>query len=136
VLACWAYTGRISPRWFYLVLLATGIPAVITQDLRGITTVSTAGIIYYVGVTNRLTTWLSGPVFQFFGKISYSMYLIHMATGILAVNVLWKFVEPTPANALLLAPVALIGCILGSILLYTLIERPSVAISQRLKKPK
>ena len=134
VLVCWAYTKRISPRWLYLTMLGIGIPALLTNDIRGMAVVATAGTIYYVGVTNRFTTWLSGPIIQFFGRISYSLYLIHIAAGISIVNLVWKYVEHTPTNALLLVPLGIASAIAGSLLLHTLFERPSIAVSQRLKK--
>lgn len=134
VLTCWTFTRRISPRWFYLAMLCTGIPAILSNDVRGIAVVVTAGTIYYVAITRRLTTWLSGPAIQFLGKISYSLYLIHLAAGIFIVNLAWKYVPHTPTNALLLVPVGMASAIVGSMLIFTLFERPSVSVSQRMKK--
>lgn len=133
VLTYHAFRQNIPRVWWGMTMLLIVGLGVAFRDLRGIAAAATAGLILFAGISERLGTWLSNRPIQFFGKISYSMYLIHLAAGIGISNFLWEFVEPTPAHALLLMAVGTFTTVAGSLLIYRLFEKPGVSISQRLK---
>ena len=79
VFAYWTWQENLKPLWFYLyctVLMAAGI---INSSGFIITCVIVAILILEVGRTNRMQDWLNWRWLQFIGKISYSLYLNHVA---------------------------------------------------------
>jgi peptidoglycan/LPS O-acetylase OafA/YrhL len=88
--------------------------------------IGTAGLIAFVRVNN--------PVFAFFGKISYSLYLTHFLVGSTAEFVLSK-VFPSPSEITsILVIVMLTGVSIGfAYLFYRWIESPFLALAQRMK---
>jgi peptidoglycan/LPS O-acetylase OafA/YrhL len=134
VITCWVFLGRAAAGWLYLLLVVILGAALWCGDPRGVAAVVTAGAIHLGGRQKKLGTWLSGRVVQFLGRISYSMYLLHLFAGIFLVNLLWKFLPQTPVCAVLLIPVGVAGALAGSWVFYLLLERPSMAVSQRVRK--
>jgi peptidoglycan/LPS O-acetylase OafA/YrhL len=85
--------------------------------------------------TNKLGVWLKARPFQYFGRISYSLYLIH---GIVGVPLLY-FAYRVGVKS----PIPLIACYLLAVtvtigiadLMYRFVERPTVRFSKLLKSP-
>lgn len=133
VLTYLAFRGSIGRIWWSIPMtLIVGL-SVFFQDLRGAVAAGTAGLILFAGLSGRLGTWLSNRPIQFFGKLSYSIYLIHLAAGVCVSNYLWDFMEPTPGNALLVTSIGIVSSFGGALLIYHLFEKPGMLISQRLK---
>lgn len=127
------FRGSIGRVWWIVPMaLIVGLSAWF-HDLRGIVAAVTAGLILFTGISGRLGTWLSNRPIQFFGKHSYSIYLVHLAAGVSVSNFIWEFVEPTPVHALLVMAMGLVTSIGGALLVYHLFEKPGIAISHRLK---
>jgi peptidoglycan/LPS O-acetylase OafA/YrhL len=90
-----------------------------------------------VSLTGRLETILSGSVMQFFGRISYSLYLLHAPVG-------WRFISVVrrkfgPELGPGMGTAAFMGGVLLSVvaawLLYIVVERPSTRFARRIKLP-
>lgn len=100
--------------------------------------VATALSLFLVGNAGAMGSVLSGPVFQFLGKISYSLYLIHLSIGWRFIT-LWKQLFG-PELGVLSSLVALTGgvglSVLASWLFYVILEAPSMKLARRVSLPK
>ena len=83
-------------------LLAVGVVREQQTILVGF---AVTALIYLTATTGRMDSWLSGRFFQYFGRISYSLYLVHLPiltrvyragthiTGLsLAAGILWLLI--------------------------------------------
>ena len=82
----WALDGFLSVRW--LLALAGAVVAVlgfVPWELKdhpmAVMALSTAGLLYLAGRLGTLGTWLSWRPIQVLGRLSYSLYLIHLVVG-------------------------------------------------------
>jgi peptidoglycan/LPS O-acetylase OafA/YrhL len=74
---CWTMQQRL-PRGFLLVTLAVlACSAISNLDPEMFSGAATGAVIYLAVVRGGLTRWLSGRVARYFGRISYSLYLVH-----------------------------------------------------------
>lgn len=94
----------------------------------------TAILLYVAGTKGTLGAWGDNHLLLYFGTLSYSLYLthsliikivFHWASVILGVNP-WLFAVGTVASIAL--------CLGIAILFYSLVELPSLRLSQRLRK--
>jgi peptidoglycan/LPS O-acetylase OafA/YrhL len=125
--ALFYYKGRINLQqylaslalWALLSWLALGWLA----TLFGVVT---ACLIVFVHFNN--------PIFSFFGKISYSLYLTHVLVGSTLEFVLSK-IWPSPNNALSIVIIITLTVVsvLFSYLYYLWVELPFLRLAQRLK---
>ncbi|MEX2049010.1 MAG: acyltransferase [Gemmatimonadota bacterium] len=97
--------------------------------------VATSALIIWVGLTNRMSTMLSGGPIQFLGRVSYSLYLLHLVTG-------WRFIALMkevlgPQLSLGVAILVLAGGIAVSIgsawAMYRLLEAPSMRLARTVR---
>jgi peptidoglycan/LPS O-acetylase OafA/YrhL len=130
VLVFWAIERRV-PRpalyGFAAVLLILSISA---RDLRGGVAVATAGVIFVAGVRGYLTHWLSSRLWQYLGRISYSLYLLHIVVGIPLINWIWTMAPQSNALAVALFPAAIAVSVAFAHLFHVFFERPSLALSR------
>ena len=127
---CWSMLGRIGreiPGSFILVLLVLGI---YTNDLRSVAAALTALVILISHKRGGLDRWLSGPVWQFLGNISYSLYLVHCVVALPLINWLWTLTPQSPATAVSLLMLGVAFSVAAAWLFYFYIERPSIALSR------
>ena len=81
--------------------------------------------------------WCTGPVCQYFGRISYSLYLTHALIGIRLLKVMVKENTTLPMTLVWYAA-ALAISIAAADVFYRLVEKPSIGWSKRFsasKKP-
>jgi peptidoglycan/LPS O-acetylase OafA/YrhL len=99
--------------------------------------VVSAGVLALVSLTNRLETMLSGTVIQFLGRISYSLYLIHLSVGWRFISVFRRKFGPELGPAM--GSVAFLGGVLLSVLaawlVYVTLEAPSMRLARRVRLP-
>ncbi len=81
----------------------------------------------------KLTVWLRGRAWQFLGRISYSLYLVHWTVGGRFANLLNRIIGPSPAGRVLSAVVAIVVSIGFARAFWWVIERPSLALSRRIR---
>ncbi|MFL5637927.1 MAG: acyltransferase family protein [Gemmatimonadaceae bacterium] len=94
--------------------------------------------IAFVSLTGRLETLLSGRVIQFLGRISYSLYLIHLSIGWRFISVIRRKVGPELGP--LMGSATFIGGVLVSViaawLMYIALEAPSVRLARKIRLPR
>jgi peptidoglycan/LPS O-acetylase OafA/YrhL len=99
--------------------------AVATGDASAYTAASTAVVLYGAHRLGKMQTWLSDSVSQFFGRTSYSMYILHSIFGWYAMSIAQKFV-----NDWIALTVGIGTAIVTAWLGYLLVERPSIQLSR------
>lgn len=131
---CWAIKGTMSTRWYVLYALAlTGVYA-ITRDSFTIVCVLTSAMVLLVGRAGKLGSWLDAAWLQFLGKVSYSLYLLHVPISGAAFFVLSKVLGHSPAEDLLAVVLVIaINCVAAQLFWWG-VERPSTALGRRLRK--
>jgi peptidoglycan/LPS O-acetylase OafA/YrhL len=97
--------------------------------------VAAAGILFFIIRSKRLKKWLNHPVFLFFGKISYGIYLTHWFVLGYFQNNFDKFFGQFPAQSpwifcIVLGSVLFFSVILG-LFLYYFIEKPFIKIGKK-----
>jgi peptidoglycan/LPS O-acetylase OafA/YrhL len=109
------------------------IAAYFKADLFAMTAAATAFLLLLALNYNKMNSWLNQRFLQFLGLISYSLYLIHNnITGILA-RVVRKFMHPGVVTELMITVVTVIVCLIAAYIMYLVIEKPVVKLSQRIK---
>ena len=92
------------------------------------TALITTGLILLAGRRQAMGRWLADPVSQFFGRISYSLYLCHPLFGWSAQSLALRYLNPWAALT-----VGITVSILSAWLTYRYVERPSVNLSHRVR---
>lgn len=140
ILAWARVRNRVSPSLLLAVLgVTTGAallsPAAGYRLLSTLTTVATCAVLVSVGAAGRMQTALSGPVIQYLGRISYSLYLIHLSIG-------WRFISlcrklfgpefgPAAGTAVFLGGIGV--SVLAAAALYLLCESPAIRLAQHVR---
>lgn len=113
---------KISVREYYTVTLLTLVYGFFRYDIGELlfSALAVAAIVYRPALTSRLG--------DFFGDLSYSLYLIHPVIGATLINVLsHRITHPAGKAAVIALGVGV--TILGSWIMYRLIEKPSKKLS-------
>jgi peptidoglycan/LPS O-acetylase OafA/YrhL len=122
VLAYWCASGRLH--WglvaAYLVLVSSRLYG----DHSAVTVVCTATVLLVL--RDRMTTLGSGRIPQFFGRISYSLYLAHVPFYAL----LCAYMEPGPVRVV----TSVVGSVLAGWALYHFVERTALGWSAHVGK--
>ena len=138
----WTFTSRMPRGLLLALLLALGAvawiwrgPALIPSDeISPMVALVAAVVVYVVGTLGRLPTALGQRWLQYFGRISYSLYVVHVSIGMNLVY-LGEMLHGNGALAMFAwTTIALAASILGAHLLHVAVERPTLALSRRLKK--
>jgi peptidoglycan/LPS O-acetylase OafA/YrhL len=132
VLLYWAAAGRISRRLFAAYLALVAILSVRLADAHGMAICGTVAMIGIAVACGGLQRWLGGAVVQYFGRISYSLYLVHMTVGVAAMHLVLRCGQGMIFTFVALGA-AIVMSIAGAELLNRCVELPAVRLSQRLK---
>ena len=122
---------------FCLICVATFLNLYITKDWGSfspqLTCLATFLLLYAAIANNKLSSWLNSPLFLYFGKLSYSLYLVHYSVITLAFGLLEGHVS-SPALALFCYISVMIGIVALSHLWWRWIELPSLNLASSLRK--
>ena len=153
---CWYFLGvlsywcavkkRLHPMYFwgFVALMALSIIYGLNEGRRQIsesTACLTAIFIYWVTIRDKHSVYLNWKPLTLLGTISYSLYLFHAIIGERVVNLLRDEVLPrsifgyvsTPLDGVLVLSVAFAVVFFACYLVYQFVEKPSMAISKRIK---
>jgi peptidoglycan/LPS O-acetylase OafA/YrhL len=132
-----AITRGVAPVVVILPLTALSWLFAVRQDIEGQTAVATIAAIYTAAVTRSLGTWLASRPLMHLGRISYSIYLIHMVIGMNLLDQFHPYLRRHPSRGAWTAwagwAMAVALSLLGAELLHLVVEAPSNRLSRRLK---
>jgi peptidoglycan/LPS O-acetylase OafA/YrhL len=132
--AYWSLKGVMHPRWFLLYALALCGVVGVTHESFTIVCVLTALTIFLAGRADRLRSWLTARWLQFLGRISYSVYLLHLPICGAMFFLLNKILPRTAALDLLAALIVIAVICIAAQLFWWTIERPSTALAKRVRR--
>jgi peptidoglycan/LPS O-acetylase OafA/YrhL len=104
--------------------------AVITRKGEGVVIALTALAIGAAHASGNMN-WLSGRAWQYLGRISYSLYLVHIPIGGRVSNLLAHLPHGNPAMRVAEGLIGMGAAVVGADLFWRLVERPSVDLSHR-----
>jgi peptidoglycan/LPS O-acetylase OafA/YrhL len=133
VLTCWAVNRTIKPVWFHSFALLVLAVAVMNGDGFAIAAVVTSEVIAETGRRDKLSAWLDWRWLQVLGLISYSLYLIHSFVGPGVFFIGYRITDKTPLTEALWLVVGIVACVAAAYVFWWLIERPSHALSRRIR---
>ena len=123
-----------SPWYLTLLWVVAFVAALLKGETPLLWACGTSVLIYTAFRRGTLDQWLSSWPFQFLGKISYSLYLIHVTVAGRILDYLYRHEPhsvPIGWMALAAALLASIGC---AYLFYLGVEQPSIRLSARFKR--
>lgn len=132
-LVCWSLTGRMATRWLGLyVALLLGVWWKTREDFT-MACILTAAVIHTVGTAGRLATALHGRLVQFLGRISYSLYLLHIPVsgGMFALTA--QVLGDSVLDRAIATSAVFAANVCVAWLAWRFIEQPSTQLSRRLR---
>ena len=133
-LTWWALEGRL-PRGVWLAFTAVLWGLFLWRlDSRLFVTAATTSALYLAGRRHRLQDWLAARPFQYLGRISYSLYLVHVPLCMLLLAVKVRVASPSDGVALAFLGVVFAISIAAAHVLYTWVEAPCLEWTRRLKR--
>jgi peptidoglycan/LPS O-acetylase OafA/YrhL len=127
----WAVGTPQRANYFWVMCAAAGLTAVFRHDVPMGLGVSTAAAIFFAAKLNRMGSWLSGWPIQFLGRISYSLYLIHVVIGTRVILFAARFTGTSVGAKLIGVVFGIVASIVAATLMYVLIEQPWQQLSKR-----
>ncbi len=143
VIAYLYFRGQCSGAWVAAAAMACvlGAAAFGINAYRVISTLITAATALAILASFKFRGWnslLIGPSMQFLGKISYSLYLLHLCIGwrtTVLVRELLGDAYSTLAAYFAFA-LGVIASVMGAWIMHLLIERPSIQIARKIELPR
>ncbi|MGH9344926.1 MAG: acyltransferase family protein [Terriglobia bacterium] len=127
-MTCWWRAGYVPGRMLAAAFLVLTASPFFNQVTWRITAVVTAALLVLATRRNSMGKWLGGRIAQFFGRISYSLYLFHALIGWEAQTFADRYVGQYEALAFGIAV-----SVVSAWVAYALVERPAVNLSHRIK---
>ena len=129
----WTIAKRIRERWFWMLLAMAVCGQLWQPDFRASIAVGTVLLIFACAKLGKMSTWLSWGWIQKLGRISYSLYLCHVAVGLAIMDALLAYGDKSGFLATVAFVVAILISILAAEILYKYVETPCVKLAKRLK---
>jgi peptidoglycan/LPS O-acetylase OafA/YrhL len=129
----WVIIGKL-PKYFFVGFFVLASSLLIKRwELQLYTTLVLSSLFYIWGVFMEKREVLTNRPLQYFGKISYSFYLLHMITMMAVFRIVGKMWGGLQAYFLLWFIFTLILCTLVARLFYRVIEQPSTKLSRQIR---
>jgi peptidoglycan/LPS O-acetylase OafA/YrhL len=135
VLGGWVHTRQIRDRWLLAYAAALVAFFAVEGDVKSLVATLTGMSLYAASRTGYLVNGLTWRPLQYLGRISFSLYLLHMVLGMRILNLAIRWIGdtaslPTSSVCLLLA----VGVSLASADVFNrFVERPSQSLSRRFR---
>ena len=129
----WALDGGRARWWFALFLGLTLARTFLFQGPGPAVCAATAALLWLAARARPIARLLGGPALAGLGRISYSFYLLHALVGGDVLSRLVKIGPPTVLRDAAAVAVALLASLLAARLFFRAIERPSLALSRRVR---
>jgi peptidoglycan/LPS O-acetylase OafA/YrhL len=133
-MACWAAQERCKPVIFGLFATLFVFCAAYWRSGAMATGAAAASLLFLVGVAGHLGDWLNYRVLQYLGKISYSLYMVHLFIVFFVMNGGYKLTRDNGLFAILWVVLASGLSVVAAQITYMLIEKPSLRFSERFKE--
>lgn len=121
--------GRVSNATWAAVIVIVGAIAVAGRDLPAVIACVTASVIVALAKRDKLASWSGGPVLQWLGRISYSLYLTHFLATAFAKVIGPRVSGPLGLGALFIGSMA-VALIVAQVF-FLVVERPAHDLSRR-----
>lgn len=129
----WTLAGRMQQRWLWLLVAAMIAGGCWRSDGRAIAAAVTVVAIYVAARSGGMYRWLDSRLWQYFGRISYSLYLSHMTVGVLVIGLIWEKGDKSVPLAAVTYVIAIAAAVAAADLLHRLVEAPFVRLAKRFK---
>lgn len=133
-LTWWTLEGRLPRAVWYVFTLGLWGLFLWKLDDRVFVTAATTSILYVAGRRHCLYSWLAARPFQYLGRISYSLYLVHLPLCMLLMSVKTRVAPPSDVVALAFLGAIFAVSISVAHLLHTWVEAPCLEWARRLKR--
>ncbi|MBE7209728.1 MAG: acyltransferase [Gluconacetobacter diazotrophicus] len=129
----WHLRGQLGAVEFWAFTGALAVVAWRDPDGRAAVGLATVLSFYAVGNARRLTVWLGGTGFSYLGRISYSLYLIHLPVLLVVMRAGYKLTGENRPAAVCWFVLALLASVAAAHLLWRYVEMPSARLARRMK---
>jgi peptidoglycan/LPS O-acetylase OafA/YrhL len=129
-LTYWCRRGYLPQRWVVIyIVVVFGISLSGKPNAGDLIAAGTALMLLWMN-SNRV---LDSAPLQFLGRISYSLYLVHIPIGWAAIAVVGRiFQHESPLFAVGVGVFGMVVSLVAAYLMYRIVEAPSVRISRRI----
>ncbi|MBW4570142.1 MAG: acyltransferase [Tolypothrix carrinoi HA7290-LM1] len=132
VFAYWSWRDKLKPIFFYLYAGLVLTAGIVNSLNFAIASAITAILILEAGRANRME-WLNWRWLQFLGKISYSLYLTHVYLLGIVFFLGYKILGRHLWSEILCLVLGIAICIGFAAIMWQLVEKPSIKLSQKVK---
>jgi peptidoglycan/LPS O-acetylase OafA/YrhL len=136
ILICWCIRGWLNPMYFlafWITLL--GFAVYFEHETNVLTSLITSMAVFIAGVRGQLSKVFSSTIYQYLGKISYSLYLFHPIIGWRVISIGKRYLGPElnilEGTALFVSGIMVSIFISHAVFIY--VEKPTIAFSRRFK---
>lgn len=136
------YRGSCSEGWVVVASALCVFGGVVfgMNTYRIVSTLLTAGTGLAILATWRLhwwNAWLSSRPMQFLGRISYSLYLLHLCVGWRATVLVREIIGASYSTvyAYLAFAIGMATSLVAASIMYAAIERPAIALARKIRLP-
>lgn len=133
-LVWWTLEGLVSRGWlfgFAAVIACVGSPLVRWEPMAAVA-IATAGVTWVAGKKGTLTTWLAFRPIQYVGRISYSLYLVHLVIGDRVLRWVLESHGRSAATFLAGSALGMLASFVAAHLLHVTVERPAARWARRI----
>jgi peptidoglycan/LPS O-acetylase OafA/YrhL len=116
----WLAVGNLPLSFHWPFLIEGG-----SRNSIFLQSLGSAGLVAAVAHAPSISRLFEGPRCLFFGKISYSVYLLHFPIALLAISIPWT------GSDFFVVPLVFAITLPLATLSYTFVERPSIALGNR-----
>lgn len=129
----WVIEGSL-PRWLgHVAILSPLVIGAAKFQGASLVVAGTAGVILVASDRHGLYRWLDMKIVQFIGKISYSIYLVHVPIAGVMVGIQTRLSFKSQLVSFILLLLLILTTIGFAFIFNRIVEAPSLLLSRRLK---
>jgi peptidoglycan/LPS O-acetylase OafA/YrhL len=130
---CWIIIGKL-PKYFFGGFFVLASALLLKRcELQLCKTLVLFSWFYFWGIFMQRRDVITNRPLQYFGKISYSFYLLHMITMMAVFRIIYKIWGSLETYFLVWFIITLIICTVVAQIFYSIIEKPSTILSRKIK---
>lgn len=129
----WVHIARLPP--LDLGIFALGLLVLAIESPSSFLNASlvTGGLLVVASVGSGLSHWLASAPLRFLGRISYSLYLVHVPVQGAIVLAVVKALGSSGLSLIVASVASTIACLGAATVFWWAVERPSMALASRLR---